>query len=121
MKNWSINRVIFYAGSSTQVILAELFTALSGQEENAVDRLAPPFSLASVFRYRNIRWSVEESVAYYETLHSPDFDGLIALADFYGCAFECTYSIPDSTMFARALYRNGVLTHDRPQEIKDSQ
>lgn len=121
MKNWCINRVIFYAGSSTQVILAELFAALAVQEQNAVDRLAPPFSLASVFRYRNIRWNLEESVAYYETLQSPDFDELIELADFYGCAFECTYSIPDSTMFARALYHNGVLTHDRPQEIKDSE
>ncbi|MGJ1384475.1 hypothetical protein [Sphingobacterium siyangense] len=121
MKNWCINRVIFYAGRSTQVILAELFTALAEQEQHAVDRLAPPFAIVGGFPYRNIRWNLEESVAYYETLHAPDFDGLIELADFYGCAFECTYTIPYSTMFARALYCNGALTHDRPQEIQDSQ
>ncbi|MGJ1327455.1 hypothetical protein [Sphingobacterium multivorum] len=116
MKNYCSNRVIFYAGNSTQVTLAELFIALSEQEQNAVDRLAPPFTTMSGFPYRNIRWSFEESVAYYETMHSPNFNELIELADFYGCAFECTYSIPESTMFGRTLYNKGIITHDRPQQ-----
>ncbi|MGJ1501399.1 hypothetical protein [Sphingobacterium multivorum] len=121
MKNYCSNRVIFYADSSTQVILAELFIALSGQEQNAVDRLAPPFTTMSGFPYRNIRWSFEESVAYYETMNSPNFNELIELADFYGCAFECTYSIPESTMFGRTLYNKGIITHDRPQQTDGNQ
>jgi hypothetical protein len=119
MKKWCSNRVIFYAGRSTQVILAELFTALSKGEQNAVKGLMPPFVLTNGFRYRNIRWDYGESVVYYETNGSPNLRELIELADFYGCAFECTYSIPDSMMYARAMYNHGILTHDRPKRINN--
>lgn len=109
MVQWCKNRVIFYADRETRNILARLFKGLAESEQKEANGQLPPFAKKWEHRFRNIKWSEDEEVAYYDTRHLPNIDELVELADFYRCAFECTYTLPDGK-FCRAFYRDGILT-----------
>jgi len=120
MLQWCKNRVIFYADRETRNILARLFTDLERKEEKGLEQFFP-FLKEQENGFRNIRWSREEEVVYYESPQLPNLDELVEIAKFYGCAFECTYKPPLSGHFYRVLYRDGKLTSPSEAEpIQDS-
>lgn len=120
MIQWCKNRVIFYADRETRKILARLFTNLEGREEKGLEQFFPLLR-EQENGFRNIRWSKDEEVVYYETPQLPNLDELVEIAEFYRCAFECTYKPPLSGQFYRVSYRNGELTGPSEAEpIQDS-
>ena len=109
MIQWCRNRVIFYADRETRRKLASLFRGLEMTEQKGYEQLVP-FLKDAQMPFRNIRWSDEEEVVYYETPQLPTLDELIELANFYGCPFECTYRLPLRKEYYRVLYRDGKLS-----------
>ncbi len=114
---WCEIRVIFYADRDTRNKLSQVVNALA---KNELGQL-PPFIGRWSNRYADIVWSDSEEVLYYKVREKPNLEELISLADFYRCAFECTYKLPNSNGFNRVMYKDGILSdHTETNLLQDS-